>query len=224
MQLGDVPHLGREPVGRGGTEQLAVLLHRRAATRGVDDDSIEWSERAESRHRGRCPGEGRLLLAGMQLEGSAAVGCRRRQHLEPLGGERCHRGPMHIGEEHALYTAEEQADAPPDRAFRGRVLGDPAADLPPRFPGRDLGQDRPRVPANARRRACDRRPASARACAGAWGGGGSRTEAGAGPARRYCGCGGARPGGGPARSGGRIERRRGRQSRRPCIRGSGRNG
>ena len=66
QQLGDVFHLGGEPLGSLGVggivaQQVAVLLHPRAAARGVGDDRVEVgrrrrsSARAALRARSRSP-------------------------------------------------------------------------------------------------------------------------------------------------------------------------
>ena len=106
-QLGDVPYALREGPGLPSLEQLAVLLHRGSAAGRVDDDVVEFSERLERSHRRSRPGDRRLLLAAVELQRTAAIGHRRREHLEPLRRQRGDRGPMHLWVEDALYAAEQ---------------------------------------------------------------------------------------------------------------------
>ena len=104
-ELGHVAHRGREPAGLVGSEQLAVLLHRRAAAGGGDDHALEP---AQGRDRRLRPPPRLVLAAGVQGKRAAAALPARHDDLAAVGREHGRGGAVHPPEEHALHAALEQ--------------------------------------------------------------------------------------------------------------------
>ena len=114
----EVLHTGRERDGLGGAEQAAVVLHRRAATRAVDDDGSVAGHRAdhaarESPRLGDPP--------GVRVERATAVGAGSGEHGARTGGAHDgERGAVHValprvhhapGEQHGVAVARRRAAA-----------------------------------------------------------------------------------------------------------------
>ena len=91
-------------------EEMAILLHGRAAAGGVDDDGIDVGALEEvddgAGHRG-----GLFFEAGVDHEGSAAGLILRGDDFAALGGQNARGGGVDVGEEDLLYTAGKHADA-----------------------------------------------------------------------------------------------------------------
>jgi hypothetical protein len=138
VPLGDRPQLLQElrdvldlvgerlrPLGVLGivTQQVSVVLHRRAAPGGVDHHVVEVLL-LEGVYG--LPGKvERLLLApGVRAESAAAALVLGGDHLAALGGEDPHGRGVDLGEEDLLHAAGEDPDPLALLARGGGVLGD----------------------------------------------------------------------------------------------------
>ena len=115
--------LGPLGVRRVVAEQVAVLLHGRAAAGRVDHHLVDPGgvEGLDGR-----PGErlGLGLAAGVQAEGAAAALGGRGDDLAAVGGQDPGGGRVDLGEEHPLDAAGEHPDPPPARPGGRGDLGD----------------------------------------------------------------------------------------------------
>jgi hypothetical protein len=123
QQLVDVAHLrreGRRPFAPLGVvaEQMAVVLHGRAAARGVDDDRVAVLE-----HRDRLARLVARVDPRVELQRAAAARLGRRPDLEPLGRQHADGDRVDVAEEDALDAALQEADAAALGALRGGELG-----------------------------------------------------------------------------------------------------
>ena len=116
-RLGDVADLRRESRGPRGPlrvvrQQLAVLLHRRAAAGRVHHDlSTGWAALRTPRSAARAKARASSSCAGVQRERAAAALAGRRDDVAALGGEHPGGRGVDVAEEHALDAAGEQPDA-----------------------------------------------------------------------------------------------------------------
>ena len=116
----------RGPLGVPGVvrEQVGILLHRRAAPRGVDDDGVDaLSLEGVDQRPGEALGLGRAPV--VRRESAAAALRRRGDHVEALRGEDAGRGGIDTREELALHAAEQHPDRPAARPPRGGALRHP---------------------------------------------------------------------------------------------------
>ena len=92
-------------------QQVAVSLHRGAATRGVDDDGVGVGafERVDQFSRRR---HGIFFFAGVFGERSAARLRLRHDDFAAFRGEHARRRLVDVSEEHTLDASEQQRDAP----------------------------------------------------------------------------------------------------------------
>jgi hypothetical protein len=112
--FGDVFTFLGEGLGPSGplgvvAEQVAVLLHGRAAAGCVDDDGVDVGGFEE---RDEIAGHGGSLIfeAGMDQEGSAAGLTGRGDDVEAFGAQDSGGGGVDVGEEDLLDAAGKHAD------------------------------------------------------------------------------------------------------------------
>src|SRR5215211_7705442 len=139
QKLRDVPDLLGESPGAVGVlgvvaQEVTVLLHRRAAPGGVDDDVVQV-EPLEGVYGLPREVEGLLLAPGVGGESAAAPLALGRHHLAALGGEHPDRRGVDLGEEDLLHAAHEDADPPAPLAGRSGELGDRLLPRQPRHEG-----------------------------------------------------------------------------------------
>src|SRR6266508_3260690 len=151
-QVGAGQHLRDIANARGEARELgnpmAVLLHRRAAARGVGDDEIE----VVGKRGGERPRSGRMgaRSPGVKLEGTAAALRFGDHDFEAGQREEAGRVPVHTRVEVALDAARQEPDAP-DHApaggdkFRegrrgGNVLEEALNRREPRQPSQHAGR------------------------------------------------------------------------------------
>ncbi len=128
-ELRDVADLGTErprpldPLGFVG-EQVLVVLHRRPAAGGVDDDRVDAGP-LELLDEGAGEPLGLLLAAVVRGQGATAPLRALGDDVEALGAQ--HPGGRRVDarEELALHAAEQHADDPAPGAARRGPLGDP---------------------------------------------------------------------------------------------------
>ncbi len=157
-ELGDVAHRRREAAGLVGLEQVAVLLHRRAAAGGRHHDPL-----VPAKHGDRLlgPAPGLVLAARVERKRPAAALARRHRHLTPVRGE--HRGgrAVHAAEEDPLHAPLQHRRPHPHLAARGREPGRAGAQVGRAHPRRqrerahaqgERPRQRPQQPRPRRRR------------------------------------------------------------------------
>ena len=117
--LGHVADLLGEGQRAAVADQVAVLLHGRAAAGGVGHDEVVVVEGVDG-----LLGElaGLVVVALVVLQGAAAARGGGRVHLPALGREHAGGGGVDVAEEPALHAALEQGDAAA-RGARGRGHG-----------------------------------------------------------------------------------------------------
>jgi len=140
-ELRDVADLGRESEGALGPigvviEEVPIVLHRRAAPGRVRRDVVTALELLD-RLLGEPPG--RVLVAGVEVQGAAAARPLRRGDVVALRSENSGGRLVHLREEDSLDAALEEPDTAAPLAGRGQVLGQlhPAAR---RNPSSEAGQ------------------------------------------------------------------------------------
>ena len=122
-QLVHVAHLGRErrrpllPLWIVG-EQVAVVLHRRAAAGDVDGDRVVALVRGDGLPRRRQRGR---FEPAVQLQRAAAARAGRGVHLPALGGEHPHGRGVDVAEQHPLDAALHERDPAALRVVPGRA-------------------------------------------------------------------------------------------------------
>ena len=119
-QLGDVTHRVGEVVGAVGAKQLAVLLHRRAASGRGHHHPIMALQGGDGR-LGSAPGL--VLAAGVKRQRTAAALAGRHVHVAARRRQRRHRRLVHPAEIDPLHAAFEQRHSQTPLARRGRVPG-----------------------------------------------------------------------------------------------------
>ena len=100
-------------------QQVAVLLHRRAAAGGVHDHIADL-RLLEGRDVATGEVAGALDVAGVAVQRAAAALRGRRDDLVPEPREHAHRRLVHRGVHLAVYAAGEHRHAPPRRRRRGQ--------------------------------------------------------------------------------------------------------
>ena len=120
----DVVGRGREAFGSlcprvVVAQQASVLLHRCAATGGVDDHRLDLGG---LEGRDIAPGEGTsgIRVAGVRVERAAAALLRWRNDLGPRVSEHAHRRLVHARVELAVDAAEQQRNTRRGRVGAGR--------------------------------------------------------------------------------------------------------
>src|SRR5829696_264102 len=127
QELRDVADLRAEslrPLGVLGVvaQQIAVLLHRRAAAGGVDDDVVQVQV-LEGVYCLAGKVQGLLLAARVGGEGAATT-LFGGDYLAALGGEDADGCGVDGGEEDPLHAACQDADPAAPLAYRPREVGD----------------------------------------------------------------------------------------------------
>src|SRR6266446_200231 len=151
-QVGAGQHFRDIANARGEARELgnpmAVLLHHRAAARGVGDDEIEVvGKRAGERARSGRMG---IHSPGVKLEGTAAALRRGDHDFEAGQPEEASRVPVHTRVEVALNAARQEPDSPDhaaaggdkfrERRRRGNVLEEGFHRREPRQPSQHAGR------------------------------------------------------------------------------------
>ena len=121
QELRDVADLGREGEGALGpvgvvVEEVPVVLHRRAAPGRVRRDVVTALELLD-RLLGEPPG--RVLVAGVEMQGAAAARSLRRGDVVALRSENSGSRVVHLRKEDSLDAALQEPDSATPLAGRG---------------------------------------------------------------------------------------------------------
>src|ERR687889_99002 len=104
------------------TQQVSVLLHSRAAARGVDDDVVQVQ--ALEGIYGLAGEVQRLLLAARVCGEGAAATLFGGHHLATFCGQDADRSGVDVGEENPLHAARQDTDPAALLAYRARQVRD----------------------------------------------------------------------------------------------------
>jgi len=102
-------------------QQVAVFLHGRSATGGIDHDGVDVGA-IENVDQFPRKIERLLFQPRMDSERTAATLLARNNNFAAFSSQHARRGRVHAREQDALHAAGEQSDTLAGRSLRGNVL------------------------------------------------------------------------------------------------------